>query len=145
MVLSNSTTIVYTILWFLTFLERPPVEINLHYFVLTGHHDTNLRNYTIVCVCLSLHPLGWAHSLWRFLGPQLGLLLRYDKNKVHLLTITIYMAYKQTMAIFWLKITNFDILDTTFSTVHQWGQYGHFFFNFFFYVRPLHFDTLRFI
>ena len=27
-----------------------------------------------VCVCLSLHPLGWAHSLWRFLGPQLGLL-----------------------------------------------------------------------
>ena len=27
-----------------------------------------------VCVCLSLHPLGWAHSLLRFLGPQLGLL-----------------------------------------------------------------------
>ena len=27
-----------------------------------------------VCVCLSLHPLRWAHSLWRFLGPQLGLL-----------------------------------------------------------------------
>ena len=26
-----------------------------------------------VCVCLSLHPLGWAHSFWRFLGPQLGL------------------------------------------------------------------------
>ena len=27
-----------------------------------------------MCVCLSLHPLGWAHSFWRFLGPQLGLL-----------------------------------------------------------------------
>ena len=23
---------------------------------------------------LSLNPLGWAHSLWRFLGPQMGLL-----------------------------------------------------------------------
>ena len=22
---------------------------------------------------LSLHPLGWAHSFWRFLGPRLGL------------------------------------------------------------------------
>ena len=31
-----------------------------------------------VCVCLSLHPLGWAHSLWRFLGPQLGLLFSKD-------------------------------------------------------------------
>ena len=27
-----------------------------------------------VCVCLSLHLLGWAHSLWRFLGPRLELL-----------------------------------------------------------------------
>ena len=27
-----------------------------------------------VCVCSSLHPLRWAHSLWRFQGPQLGLL-----------------------------------------------------------------------
>ena len=25
------------------------------------------------CVCLSPHPLGLVHSLWRFLGPQLGL------------------------------------------------------------------------
>ena len=25
-----------------------------------------------MCVCLSLHPLGWAHFLCRFLGPQLG-------------------------------------------------------------------------
>ena len=24
-------------------------------------------------LCLSLHLLGWAHSFWRFLGPQLGL------------------------------------------------------------------------
>ena len=23
-----------------------------------------------MCVCLSLHPLGWVHSLWRFLGPK---------------------------------------------------------------------------
>ena len=35
---------------------------------------TNALTYADVCVCLSLHPLGWAHSLWRFLGPQLGLL-----------------------------------------------------------------------
>ena len=28
----------------------------------------------IECMYLSLHPLGWAHSLWRFLGPQMGLL-----------------------------------------------------------------------
>ena len=27
-----------------------------------------------MCVCLSLHPLGWAHSLRRFRGPQFGLL-----------------------------------------------------------------------
>ena len=26
-----------------------------------------------VCVCLSLHLLGWAHSFWRFLGPQMRL------------------------------------------------------------------------
>ena len=25
-------------------------------------------------VCLSFHPSGWAHSLWRFLGPRLWLL-----------------------------------------------------------------------
>ena len=91
------------------------VQIGLHWNWPTGT-ELGIKKQ---CVCISLHPLGWAHSLWRFLGPQLGLLLRYDKNKVHLLTITIYMAYKQTMAIFWLKITNFDILDTTFSTVHQ--------------------------
>ena len=35
---------------------------------------TNALTYADVCVCLSLHPLGWAHSLWRFLGPQMGLL-----------------------------------------------------------------------
>ena len=27
-----------------------------------------------MCVCLSFHLLWWAHSLGRFLGPQLGLL-----------------------------------------------------------------------
>ena len=31
------------------------------------------KNILGVCVCLSLHPLGRAHSIWRFLGPQLGL------------------------------------------------------------------------
>ena len=27
-----------------------------------------------MCVCLSLHPLRWAHSLWRIQGPQLRFL-----------------------------------------------------------------------
>ena len=35
-----------------------------------GHPTTTCRN---VCVYPFTH-LGWAHSLWRFLGPQLGLL-----------------------------------------------------------------------
>ena len=29
-----------------------------------------------VCLCLFLNPLGWAHSLWRLLEPQLKLLFR---------------------------------------------------------------------
>ena len=41
------------------------------YFSAQGVQD--LCSEPLVCVCLSLHPLGWAHSFWRFLGPQLGL------------------------------------------------------------------------
>ena len=38
-----------------------------------GKYKIQSRSVHVCCVCLSLHPLGWAHSFWRFLGPQLGL------------------------------------------------------------------------
>ena len=36
------------------------------YFSAQGVQD--LCSEPLVCVCLSLHPLGWAHSFWRFIG-----------------------------------------------------------------------------
>ena len=47
-----------------------------------------------MCVCLSLHPIGWAHSLWRFLGPQLEPLFSKELirvfEKYKLPTVKIY-------------------------------------------------------
>ena len=44
------------------------------YFSAQGVQD--LCSEPCVCVCLSLHPLEWAHSILRFLGPQTGLHFR---------------------------------------------------------------------
>ena len=43
-----------------------------------GYYDCNIAIvYDTLChmcvsVCLSLHPLGWTHSLWRFPGPHMS-------------------------------------------------------------------------
>ena len=41
---------------------------------LTVSNKNRFGNWPILWERLSLYPFGWAHYLWRFLGPQLGLL-----------------------------------------------------------------------
>ena len=71
----------------------------LHPMFWKGARDTKkllgLTSYTYMCVCLSLHLLGWARSFRRFLGPQLGLLFS-NLNWFFLFVYEIILAKKWT-------------------------------------------------